>query len=127
VKEKEFEKIIISYPQDVQDLARLVRRKIYDILPQVVEIVWERQKTAGYGTGPKKMTEHFCWIQLAKSHVNLGFNYGTELKDPHLLLEGTGKKYRHIKIRNKIQLDSKEVEEMLIQATSHKVPPINRD
>jgi len=62
--------------------------------------VAETQQVIGYGTGPKKMTEHFCYIGSHAHHVNIGFNYGSELADPGRLLEGTGKKFRHVKIRS---------------------------
>jgi hypothetical protein len=46
---------------------------------------------AGYGIGPKKMSEHFCYIALNEDYVNFGF-------DPKGLLEGPGKMPRHTKI-----------------------------
>lgn len=121
---RQFSKILPSYPEAIQKIALAVREKIYKILPKVVEVVWVRQKTAGYGTGPKKNSEHFCWIQLAKSHVNLGFNYGVEINDPSNLLEGTGKKFRHVKIRKIEDLNSKDIEALIRFATTFKVPPI---
>jgi hypothetical protein len=57
------------------------------------------KKISGYGVGPKKTSEHFCYIGAHREHVNLGFYYGAELPDPKGLLEGTGKKLRHIKVR----------------------------
>ncbi len=46
---------------------------------------------AGYGIGPKKMSEHFCYIALNEDYVNFGFNQGADLPDPKGLLEGSGK------------------------------------
>jgi hypothetical protein len=46
------------------------------------------------------MTEHYAYIGVQKSHVNLGFYYGAILPDPDGLLEGRGKKLRHLKIRS---------------------------
>jgi len=43
------------------------RALVFDVLSQTVEVVWTRQKIAGYGTGPKKLTEHFSWIAPTKS------------------------------------------------------------
>lgn len=82
---------IESFSDEIKLLARQTRKLIYKVYPHVVEVVWVKQKNAGYGTGEKKKTEHFCWIMPASRHVNLGFNYGAELPDPHQLLEGTGK------------------------------------
>jgi hypothetical protein len=41
----------------------------------------------------------FGYVNVFTSHVNVGFFQGTELPDPHGLLEGTGKFMRHVKIR----------------------------
>lgn len=96
----EFEKVLEGFDPAIQELARAARALIFDVLPQTVEVVWVQQKTVGYGTGPKKMSEHFSWIAPARKHVGLGFYYGTELPDPDHLLEGTGKLLRHVKIRS---------------------------
>ena len=81
-----------------KQLATALRKLISEVYPKVVEVPWPRQKVIGYGVGPKKLTEHFCYIAPYGEHVNLGFNYGLVLPDPDQLLEGTGKKFRHIKI-----------------------------
>src|SRR3712207_8655803 len=72
----------------VRALAEAARALVHDVLPRVVEIVWVHQGTVGWGTGPRKMTEHFCYLTLHRRHVNLGFYYGAELPDPHGLLGG---------------------------------------
>lgn len=51
------------------------------------------------------MSEHFCYIGAHRDHVNLGFYYGAELSDPKGLLEGTGKRLRHVKVREISQVD----------------------
>ena len=38
-----------------------------------VQIVWPRHQISSYGVGPKKMTQHYAYIGVQKSHVNLGF------------------------------------------------------
>lgn len=120
---EDFDKILVDFDPQIQELARQTRALIYDVLPQTVEVVWERQKTVGYGTGPRKMSEHFSWIAPAKKHVVFGFYYGTELPDPEGLLEGTGKLLRHIKIKSPDDLKKPAVREMLKFATTHRVPP----
>jgi hypothetical protein len=82
-----------------QDIARAIRNVIIAMMPDVVEVPWPRQHNVGYGTGLKKKSEHFCHITTYTGHVNLGFDHGTELPDPQRLLEGTGKRYRHVKVR----------------------------
>lgn len=120
----DFEKAIGSYPGNIKEIARHTRSLVYDVFPQVVEVVWVRQKNTGFGTGIKKKTEHFCWIMPASKHVNLGFNYGKELPDPKNLLEGTGKLFRHVKIKSIEDLKNPALVELLKCATTHRVPPI---
>ena len=61
-----------------------------------------------------------------KNHVNLGLNYGAELPDPKKLLEGTGKLFRHIKLRSTKDLQNKDLRNLLKYSTSYRVPPNNR-
>lgn len=121
---EQFEQAIQSFPKEMQALARQTRSLIYQLFPQVVEVVWVPQKNTGFGTGSKKKTEHFCWLMPATNHVTLGFNYGTELPDPHHLLEGTGKLFRHVKIKSLEQLSNEQLIELLIYATTYRVPAV---
>ncbi len=41
----------------------------------------------------------FAYVNAFKHHVNLGFFQGADLPDETGLLEGTGKRMRHIKLR----------------------------
>lgn len=95
-----FEDAIARSNPEAQKLARVLRRLITDVYPKVVEVPWTKQQIIGYGVGPKKMTEHFCYIAPYGTYVNLGFNYGLVLPDPDHLLEGAGKTFRHVKIQN---------------------------
>jgi len=108
-----FDDALSGSSDQVKEIARRLRKLIIDFYPEVVEVPWPKQKIIGYGVGPKKMSEHFCYIGAHREHVNLGFYYGAELSDPEGLLEGTGKKLRHIKVR--------EVEEVAQPALRHLV------
>ncbi|MEO6681329.1 MAG: DUF1801 domain-containing protein [Ginsengibacter sp.] len=124
-KIQEFEKAIESFSEEIKYLTRSTRNLIYQILPTVVEVVWVKQKNSGFGTGIKKKTEHFCWIMPATNHVTLGFNYGSELPDPKKLLEGTGKLFRHFKVKSIDDLSNPDLLKILKHATTYRVPPIS--
>ena len=68
-----FYDMLTSFDQVIQEISMVLRDLISDIMPGVTEVVWLRQKIAGYGVGPKKMSEHFCYIAPQKNYVNLGF------------------------------------------------------
>jgi hypothetical protein len=40
----------------------------------------------------------FGYVNSFKTHVNVGFFHGAELEDPAGLLEGSGKRMRHVKL-----------------------------
>jgi hypothetical protein len=41
----------------------------------------------------------FGYVNVFTSHVNVGFFLGADLDDPNDLLEGAGKRMRHVKLR----------------------------
>jgi hypothetical protein len=47
----------------------------------------------------------FGYVNVFKSHVNVGFFFGAELEDPAGLLHGTGKRMRHVKVKPGAQLN----------------------
>ena len=49
----------------------------------------------------------FAYVNVFKTHANVGFFLGAELKDPAHLLEGSGKRMRHVKVTPGAPLDSK--------------------
>ena len=120
-----FVQILQTANPQVQELARAARSVIEQIMPDVVEVVWPKQNIAGYGVGPKKMSEQFCYIALLKERINLGFYYGADLPDPTHLLEGSGKLLRHIKITQLEQLEDPALRQ-LMQAASLHLPKLKR-
>jgi hypothetical protein len=48
----------------------------------------------------------FGYVNAFKGHVNVGFFLGALLKDPARLLEGTGKRGRHVKLRPGREVDA---------------------
>jgi Domain of unknown function (DU1801) len=119
-----FEEIVAGSPKEIRELALACRALIFDVLPQTVEVVWPHQRSAGYGTGPQKMTEQFCWLAPQTQHVVFGFYYGTDLPAPEGLLEGTGRLMRHVKIRTRADLENPALRRLVEVATTHRVPPI---
>ena len=117
-----FEAIVADASPPVRDLALRTRALIREVLPEVVEVPWPRQRTAGFGVGPKKMSEHFCYVAVLPDRVNLGFNYGSELPDPEGLLQGTGKLFRHVKITSPRDLENPALRRLLEAASRHRMP-----
>jgi hypothetical protein len=47
----------------------------------------------------------FAYVNAFRAHVNVGFYFGALLDDPAHLLEGTGKRGRHVKLRPGREVD----------------------
>lgn len=64
---------------------------------------------------PTACVDHaaFGYVNAYKDHVNVGFFFGALLKDPARLLEGTGKRGRHVKLRPGREVDSAALAELV--------------
>ncbi len=55
----------------------------------------------------------FGYVNAFKSHVNVGFFYGAELDDPGRLLEGSGKRMRHVKLKPGRELEAAALRDLV--------------
>jgi hypothetical protein len=58
----------------------------------------------------------FGYVNAFTSHVDVGFFYGAALDDPAGLLEGTGKRMRHVKLRRGQQVYAAALSELIVAA-----------
>jgi hypothetical protein len=58
----------------------------------------------------------FGYVNAFTSHVNVGFFNGAALNDSAGLLEGTGKRMRHVKVRPGCALDSSALTDLIHEA-----------
>jgi hypothetical protein len=109
------EELLAPYTPDVRGIAEKMRAVVLEVFPGAVEQVDPADKLLAYGTG-LKMAQQVFYIAPFKAHVNLGFLLGTVLPDPHGLLEGTGKRLRHVKLRTPSDVDRPELRELMLDA-----------
>jgi hypothetical protein len=115
-----FEDILVNAKPELRLVCESLRHLIASLHEGFVEVVWPRQRIASYGVGPKKLTEHYSYIGVQGSHVNLGFYHGASLADPEGLLEGTGKELRHVKLGDVAAAQSGAVTALLREAISER-------
>lgn len=58
----------------------------------------------------------FGYVAAFGDHVNVGFFCGALLSDPARLLEGTGKRGRHVKLRPGRTIDSRALSQLVLAA-----------
>lgn len=112
--------------EEIQQLAAGVRSLIFDIFPATIEVVWLKQRSVGWGIGPKKFTEQFAYLMPFKGHVTLGFYHGGELPDPAGLLPDSGGKQvsgtlamRSLKVRSLDEVGQPALRSLIDAAVGH--------
>jgi len=115
-----FDDILATARPQLRPVCKALRSLIASSHSGFVEVVWPRQRIASFGVGSKKKTEHYAYIGVQGSHVNLGFYHGTSLADPAGLLEGTGKELRHLKLSNVSQVKRPVVVALIREAISER-------
>jgi len=58
----------------------------------------------------------FAYVGVFKNHANVGFFFGAGLPDPKRLLEGSGKRMRHVKLRPGKDIDASALEALITEA-----------
>ena len=84
-------------PAAVRAILVELRRVVRDTLPNATEIFYHG--ALGYGATASGF-DRILYVMPQNGYANLGFFYGIDVPDPTSLLEGTGKRMRHIKIRS---------------------------
>jgi hypothetical protein len=116
----ELEDFLSDFAPEVRNLALAVRELVLEEEPEAIEQIDVPAHMLAYGYA-KTYTHLICVCILYKDYVNLGFPRGVDLPDPEALLEGTGKRARHIKIYDLDQVERPEVA-ALLQASIDSTP-----
>ena len=77
---------------------------------EVRELLHDGCPTACFGDAP------FGYVNVFKSHVNVGFFQGASLRDPVGLLQGNGKFMRHVKLRPGVPTDDAALAQLIVMA-----------
>lgn len=113
-------KFMSVYPGHVQDKALRLRENVLKEAPNAFELIYDSYNALSTAFSfTDDLKEAFCHIALYSKHVNLGFNYGSELEDTNSLLIGSGKHIRHLKIKNTEDLESPHIQKFIEKAIEH--------
>ncbi|MBT2211010.1 DUF1801 domain-containing protein [Actinomadura sp. NEAU-AAG7] len=69
-----------------------------------------------YGSPAWRGAEVFAVVSQSKTHLTLAFERGAEFEDEHGLLEGVGRRTRHVKIKSLDDLDEHALRDYIEQA-----------
>jgi hypothetical protein len=115
VTNPDVDQLLASVSAEVRELARQTRALILDVLPaEILETVGGTDIGYGWTRGYKGL---ICVINVHAGWVNLGLADGAKLPDPAGLLQGTGKRHRHVRISTLADLERPELRELLEAAS----------
>jgi hypothetical protein len=102
--------------QPLIDLFCDLRAFILDKYPNSNELLYHTHALTAVFSISEKLSDAFCMIPIYTNHLNLGFNKGTLLHDPHQLLTGTGNLIRHIPIKEVSDYRNDPVSDLIKEA-----------
>ena len=110
----------------LRPVAVRLRAVVLEVDPEAVEVVRLGDRAATYGVGPRKMSEGYCYVLPYQRWVNLGFYQGAGLPDPDGLLEGTGARLRHVKVRSVAAADAPAIRALVEAALTERRAALGR-
>lgn len=103
-------KFLKPYDRAIQDLALRLRSLVLEEMAPCYENIYDAYNAVAIGYGSSdRLQDGVFHIAVYANHVNLGFNEGATLDDPLGILQGAGKRIRHITIKTTSDLARPEI------------------
>jgi hypothetical protein len=110
--EADVARLTADHPAAIKAIEEALRAVIKREYPDVLERVDFGNKLIAYGPSMRMRDLTFAII-AHREHVNLQLADGVELPDPTGIVEGTGKRIRHVKVRSVAAAGSSAVRELI--------------
>jgi hypothetical protein len=99
-----------DFPDPLRWMARPWFERMRGCGPDVRELLHDGCPVACVGDAP------FAYVNAFTAHANVGFYHGAMLADPAGLLEGAGKRMRHVKLRPGREYDEAALSDLIAAA-----------
>lgn len=104
---EDVQEYIDGVPESQQEIIEAVRALIGELAPDAAETIkWNQPVYVVDG-------ENRLYVAAQRDHVNLGFMQGASMDDPDGVLEGTGKKMRHVKLSDPSEVDTPAIRRLV--------------
>ncbi len=90
------EEFLSNYPEEVWTISRELRKMARSAMRGAREFLYYDAINYSLSNSP---LERICYISPMRRGVTFGFLFGAQLDDQHHLLQGVGKRARHVKVR----------------------------
>ncbi len=108
------------------ELFKDLRDYILEIHPGSNELLYHTHALTAVFSVSEKLSDAFCMIPVYTNHLNLGFNKGTRINDPHKLLTGTGNLIRHFPVGSPVDYRNKKVKDLVRSAAKFAIEDMDK-
>ena len=106
-----------SSSEQIRSLAQALRTYLKKETNPAFELAGKSAQSFNIGYGfTTTAWDCFCAIIVYRNHINISFPSGASLSDPDGILHGTGKRVRHLKIKELDDLKTPAVQKILNEA-----------
>jgi hypothetical protein len=122
----DFQCVLDLKSQDLITLFTDLRAYLLELYPACNELLYHTHALTAVFSISDKLTDAFCMLPIYTRHLNLGFNKGTLLHDPHQLLTGTGHLIRHIDVKNSDDYRNPQVQALIQEAIDFAIKDMDK-
>ena len=102
----------------VVEAALAARKAVMSAAGPCFELIYDTYCVSDAFSFTEKLGQSFIHIATYAGHVNIGFSRGTELDDPEGILQGTGKRIRHIRLGSASDLKKASIKKLIKAAVA---------
>ena len=118
--EKQIAQYLSLFDQKPGLLAQELRLSMKKETRPMYELVADSTISLNIGYGfTKRAWDCYCAIIVYSKHINLSFPSGASLSDPDRLLQGKGKRVRHIKVRSLDEVKQYAIRTLISEAKNN--------
>jgi hypothetical protein len=115
---KEF---LSSFPEEIRRISEDLRKMARSAMPGAHEFLYYDAINYSVSDSP---LGRICYISPMEKYVTIGFLFGARLDDQRHMLEGSGKRARHVKIRTLEEGKNPALKELVKAAWNHGADPV---
>ena len=115
------EEFLSNYPEEVRRISAELRNMARRAMRGAHEFLYYDAINYSLNDSP---LGRVCYISPMPTYVTLGFLFGARLDDQHQLLQGIGKRARHVKIRTFEEARNPALKELIKAAWTRGTDPI---
>jgi hypothetical protein len=115
------EEFLSNYPEEIRRIIAELRKMARNLMPRAHEFLYYDAINYSIDDSP---LGRICYISPMEKYVMFGFLFGARLDNQHRLLQGSGKRARHVKIRTLKEVKNPALKELVKAAWTHGTDPV---